>query len=413
MTPAKSQHSHLHSHSDLTQKCIQYGGWLFFALVLLFLWQSWSKPNPHSTVQRQKQVDQQCQNTDPEDTIFVSIVCHYDPQLIRTLNHLFQSAFCPFRINVGVLFVDYPVPAWKAEGYITDSWTEETRELQPSWWSRVRKLVIQPSEYQSYGWARQQIEQQLYRGERYYLRITSHSMMVSHWDQHLIEHLKWCQTQSPRCILTSLSLGYSTIERDMFRIIPTEKQLGTYTCLQSFYPETLHTSFTAATFIREPQVPVVGLFYCDTFAFGPAFQMKEVSYEPLIRGWTENHGLDLYMSVRLWTMGYDFYHPPEQWVKTDWNAEWAQRQVHEEYDPNAQHLYEELLTLPPLTRGKRSLLEYQQFIGIDWSKKQYESLHALLGVPLHCTNGDILLRFTTLKEFEQIKAHVKQSLESK
>jgi hypothetical protein len=358
-----------------------------------------------------------CQTIDPEETIFVSIVVNYDQPWVATIQDMFQQAYCPQRLTIGVLYVDEPITTvtpWSDVTVWRSRFYDDMDRIPVAYRDRVRQCIVNHTEFRGQGWARRQIETQLYNGERYYLRTTSHSGWSLHWDQYLIDQLKICLEWSHRPIITGL-----VEQMDIMASSPGDysHSMGTYTAVDRFDDKTGLLLMKYKTQVRIPDAPIAGLFYTDTFSFSTALCIQESVYEPQISQYIEYIGMDIYMSVKWWMSGYDFYHLPRNVMTHDWHTFHQMQQqkcvAHSsDHDMSLRLCYQIMgVYLDPQTYiltgfahgTKRTLSQYQTFIGIDLAQMTFTSVHGVMGIIPQPQATDILCRYTTHKEFEHIK----------
>ena len=126
-----------------------------------------------------------------KETIFVSIAAYRDPELVKTIDDLFNMSEFPNRIFVGVCLQD------------TD---DNIKKFKYNNHPNVRVLPMNYLDAKGVGYARWIIQSQLTKNETYYLQIDSHSRFKEHWDSTLINQLYQCNSNKP--ILSTYPNGY-------------------------------------------------------------------------------------------------------------------------------------------------------------------------------------------------------------
>ncbi|MEM1153881.1 MAG: GlcNAc-transferase family protein [Pseudomonadota bacterium] len=298
------------------------------------------------------------------ETIFVQIAAYRDPELIHTLNDLFDKAAQPERITVGVV--------WQAVNGQDDRLLDV--EALPG---AVRLIHIEAVESQGVCWARHRV-QQLYDGEEYTLQIDSHMRFEQGWDDILIAMLEQCDSRMP--LLTTYPPGY-TPPHSLIRTTILSMRA------KEFRPDGVLRFSSVATAIDDaPAKPTRGIACAAGFLFGRAQIIHDTPYDPNLYFFGEETSL----TVRLWTAGWDFFHPNELVIYHYWSREG--RSTHFDDDPawkerdriakaRVAHLLgtkqssqaEVLLDIDRYGLGTRRTLEdYQRFSGVDFRRKTIE-----------------------------------------
>ncbi|NBO17948.1 MAG: hypothetical protein EBV03_01745 [Proteobacteria bacterium] len=305
--------------------------------------------------------------------IFVQIASYRDPECQHTIKDLFEKAAHPERVFVGICWQFV-----KAE----DSICFEVPYPRPE---QVRVLEVDAHQSQGVCWARNQA-QKLWQGEEYTLQLDSHMRFEPGWDETLLSMLR--ETGDDRAVLTCYAPGYTppdTLDKrwifgmsakhfDAHRILLMHGKPG-YSLAQPL-----------------PQKPIPGAFVSAHMIFGPASIIADVPYDPRLYFFGE----EITLAVRLWTHGYNLYHPNQLVIYHDWDR--GKRPTHftdhknwiaqnEKSFARVRHLLgtevcgdaDILAGLQDFGLGTaRSLQEYQQFSGVDFAKLTIAP-HALEG----------------------------------
>lgn len=384
-------------------------------LVFIFFWLR-SKYNDWCRKSQRSTIDSQCQQLNPEETIFVSIASYRDKECAETIFDLFEKAYCPFRITVGVCQQN----EWSDEDCIA-AYKNLAQNGIGDFSDRIRIIRISADEAKGPMYARHLIEKNLYRGERFYLITDSHMMFTPNWDKRVIEEWNQCRMQSTKPILTM----YPDDFKPHHRLLPMagyETKNGSYLRFKKFNEKSRLIEIEGPSFIRKPQHPVPSMFWAGCFSFGPGSMISEVPFDPFCD--YVFFGEEILMAARLWTSGYDFYHPTTMFCYHMWernrptfwqqfsdkqNEKHRERQRKEEegnqrvrnildVDSNATSV------LPPYGLGKmRTLQEYEEMIGIQMKTKQFTSLSGIMGVMSNAPAQEILCKFGTWKNFESAR----------
>ena len=124
-------------------------------------------------------------------SLFVNIICFKDPDVVNTVCDLFNKAYDPKRITVGVVL------------------QEDEQELyRYKLLERIPnvKLIVHPTSWAE-GSGKARFEGiKLYEGENYYFQTDAHMRFDQDWEEMLIKELKQCKAQRP--IITTLPPGF-------------------------------------------------------------------------------------------------------------------------------------------------------------------------------------------------------------
>jgi [Skp1-protein]-hydroxyproline N-acetylglucosaminyltransferase len=398
---------------------------IIVTIILVGIYQIWSWYKQFQKTQYKRTIDQQCEiamgggegRRNPNgNTIFVSIASYRDEECAKTIFDLFEKAYCPFRITVGVCEQNYPTD---------DDVLESYRKLAQSGISdfsdRIRIIRLSADEAKGPMYARHLIETQLFRGESFYLVTDSHMMFTPHWDKKLIDEWNMCLQWSEKPILTTYPDDFKSHHRT-WPPSGYDNRNGSYLRFKKFNDSTGLVEIEGPQFLRRPTAPVKGLFWAGGLSFGASSIINEVPFDPFCP--YAFLGEEISMAARLWTHGYDFYHPTtmimyHMWERTNRPTFWqqfdhAKDKIHRERRKQEKESYTRLQKLLGIVSGStvvapyglgshRPLNEYEKLIGINMATKQITSLAGIIGVPDKSPASDILCRFGTWKNFEQAK----------
>jgi hypothetical protein len=224
-------------------------------------------------------------------------------------------------------------------------------------------------------WARH-LAQQLWQEEEFTLQIDSHMRFEAGWDQALLQ--MWMQCGNTRAVLSGYPPGFTppdSCQRDfVFGMAAKE-----------FDPDgiLLMVGKPAYSLDRLPEQPIRGAFVGACMLFGAASLIRDVPYDPHLYFFGE----EITLAARLWTSGYDIYHPNRPIMYHDWDR--SRRPTHfsdhrdwGRYNDlshlRTRHLLgtertedpEALRDIERYGLGKvRSLEEYQAFSGVDFAAR--------------------------------------------
>lgn len=227
-------------------------------------------------------------NLESKETIFVQIASYRDPQLVPTLDDLFDKAENPQNITVCV--------AWQHSE--DDKWDNLDKYKDDD-----RVIIIDIPYQRSKGacWARNMIQGR-YNNESYTLQLDSHHRFIPNWDSELINMYKELQNDGyEKPLLTGYISSFDPDNEPAGRI--TEPWWMTF---DRFTPEGV-IFFLPATIPNWQNLdkPIPSRFFSAHFAFTTGKFCYEVPHDPEFYF----HGEEITLAVRAFTHGYDLFHP--------------------------------------------------------------------------------------------------------
>ena len=248
-----------------------------------------------------------CQNgyfSIKEVEICVLVSSYRDPECVPTLKNLFGQARFADRIRIAVMSQE----------------ENHDRLILPQDLSSRRKQILikrcKASMSRGACWARHQC-QSLLQGESFALQIDSHMRFEDGWDILLL--CSWLQCKDPQALLTSYPASYSPEggqETGIFYGLAA-KQFDSDGILL-FCGKPRHDDNSPS----RPSRPQEGAFISANFLFGPATYVRDVPYDPNLYFFGE----EVSLSARLWTSGYNIYHPNRAILYHFWDR--SQRATH-------------------------------------------------------------------------------------
>jgi hypothetical protein len=308
------------------------------------------------------------------ERIFVQIASYRDPELPWTIHDLFEKADHPERVFVGVCLQVVPE-------------VDQACEPMAARPEQVRCVRHPASESRGACWARS-LTQQLWQGEEFTLQIDSHMRFVPGWDSRLLAMLASCPSET--AVLSTYPVPYYP---------PDFREEGcVYLLVPACFDEwgVLTLGAVNVPLGRAPSQPVLGAFCGACFLFGPARIIADVPYDPSLYF----IGEEISLSVRLWTHGWDIYHPNatllyhywhrdyralhwndvEGWTELDTRSRWRVRQQLGGNQSN-DGVTIVVADLEHYGLGSvRSLTEYQAFSGVDFARRQLDPYPCWAGV---------------------------------
>jgi len=220
-------------------------------------------------------------------SIFVSVASYCDPMLGFTLERAAVTAKHPEALHFGV--VDQSLTA-----------------AQPTlrWPRRVSYLRIDPVDARGPCWARA-LAMTLYAGESWFLQIDSHMDFDAHWDVRLIEQAKALLSGRAGAVLASYPNPF-TLENGQ----PVHKVVGDQVLAHVVKPNTgFDPGHLVLAFEAHPvpvSEPLPGFHLAAGCLFAPGRFAVEFPYDPRLYF----HGEEQALTLRLYTHGWDIFHPP-------------------------------------------------------------------------------------------------------
>ncbi len=372
-------------------------------------WLGPARRSRRSRRRRLQEIEQCCRSIPAGETIFVSVASYRDPQCPETVFEIFEKAACPSRIFVGVCQQNYGSDPDVRNRYRKLVARSGTRDFS----DHIRVYHMSADRAQGPMLARHLIEQHLYRNEHYYLIIDAHTMFTPRWDLACIETWTQARRLSPKPILTMYPEGFKPFHRRWPRR-NYENMPPSYLRFRRFNPRTGLVDIKSYQMERLPERPIRSLFWGAGFSFGTGARIREVPFDPHCP--YVFHGEEIAMAARLWTQGYDFFHPTRMLVFHLWEPRrpifgeqfQGQSPLHGQRRELKREGYRRLRTLLGINEGwiqapyglgtARTLADYEKFIGIDMRRRVLTSLTGLLGVAENSESDEVLSKFGSLTE---------------
>jgi len=223
-------------------------------------------------------------------TIFLHLPAYREPELVPTIENALKSAKYPDRLRFGICRQYNPEDTFDN----VDKYREDPR---------FRILDMHYTYAKGLPYARSLINELLLQDEEYILQLDSHHRFIEGWDEKLIEWLTELESTYKKPILTGYLPFYDPSNYPTNRTNePWQQQ---FVC---FYPH-------GTIFIRPGLLegwegidsPVPSRFLSGHFCFARSSWAKEIRHDPDIYF----SGEELNITVRSYTHGYDFFHPPK------------------------------------------------------------------------------------------------------
>jgi len=245
------------------------------------------------------------------NSIFIQIASYRDPQLIPSLNDMFDNVKHVENLNIAVCWQHGPEETLDMFSSNKFSFLEtiDSHELVHGFpvhifernGASLQLIDIHFHKTKGACWARNTV-QQLYFGEKYTLQLDSHHRFAPEWDQTLIDMLESVRTETtPKPLLTAYVPSFDPENDPAARTQEPWKM-----DFDRFIPEGA-VFFLPATVDNWQQLdkPVPSRFYSAHFCFADGSFAVEVQHDPEYFF----HGEEISIGVRAFTHGYDLFHP--------------------------------------------------------------------------------------------------------
>lgn len=224
-------------------------------------------------------------------SIFISIASYRDPELIRTIKSAIDNAINPDQLYFGVVIQDFD---------------KEIPDL--SWVKNLRIIKMHPRDAKGAGFARHKA-MELYKDEKYYLQIDSHTVFEKGWDEMCIAELsKAKEISGNNKIILSYFPPPFYVESNKTISFPTkDKDHPAYPTKQiPFLDKRSNWTAKRVEFTNQKRpIPEESYTVLAGFIFTDGGIVKEVPYDQEISFFGE----EICFAIRAWTRGWDIYSP--------------------------------------------------------------------------------------------------------
>lgn len=221
------------------------------------------------------------------ESIFVLVASYRDPECKYTIRDLFAKAAHPEKVKVGL--------NWQ--------YAEEDQDkpfFEGPYQDQIRLVRHLHTESKGACWARA-VAQSLYAGEDFYLSLDAHMRFAPGWDSLLIEIHNRLRSQGYRKpVISFYPPGYSL--PDEIREHHLNKVTPRPMLLKGKKTGIVVNSRSVEISEREPFLHAVA---CAGFLFAQGSVVTDIPYDPHLYF----YGEEITMAARLWTSGYDLFHP--------------------------------------------------------------------------------------------------------
>lgn len=286
------------------------------------------------------------------NNIFIQIASYRDPELIPTIEDCIKNAKFPENLKFCI------------------AWQHDQEENIDQYKKDDRFTIIDIPYEESKGacWARHQINKK-YNGEKFTLQIDSHIRFIENWDEELIN--MWKSLNDEKAILTTYpSEYYPSKPKDQWKTEP--HVIHVYSFKNNF---TQHRPNTIPGW-QKRTTPYKAIHVAAGFIFGLGTLIEDVPYDPDFYFEGEETGL----TVRLYTHGYNLYHPhklllwhyytregqPKHWSD---HKQWGNLQIIAKDRLNCLLKRNSKFEMGKYGLGSiRTLEDFQNYSGIDYAR---------------------------------------------
>ena len=221
-------------------------------------------------------------------TIFVQIASYRDSECKHTIHDLYEKAVLPERIHVGL--------NWQ--------YADEDGDFpffDRPYRDRIRLLRIPSHQSKGCCWARS-LTESLYGGEDYVLNIDAHMRFSPGWDERLITlHQQLVSDGHAKPVISYYPPAYTLPGGQLHERI---SKMLTHELSVNNESRGLFINSRSVTLDPGGQ-PYLQACVAGGFLFAPGSMIREVPYDPHLYFFGE----EITLAVRLWTHGYDLFHP--------------------------------------------------------------------------------------------------------
>lgn len=309
--------------------------------------------------------------------IFISIASFQDPILKYTLHSLIKNANKPERFVIGIF--DQTIDP------IQDV-IEDYRMLGID----IKYKICHPEDSKGVCWARSTIQQELFKGEDYYLQLDSHMMFDKDWDEIILKEYKTCQTITDKPIVSCYPPAFDVLVENggffnsdakyIFRKRSEAQHKTHVMTMHKPFSRGLH-SFQIGKYVKD-NLYYRGYAMAGGYILAQGKWVEDVPYDPRIYF----HGEETTLSLRSFTNGYDIFHTPSlplyHWYNHDKlelkrELHWERhKEPYEQIDKKSLELTTKILGGKEKGKyglgNKRTIEEYAEISGIDYINKSYQ-----------------------------------------
>lgn len=221
-------------------------------------------------------------------SIFVSIASYSDPACLITVKDCFTKAS-----NMKDIFI----------GICQQNKAGDDDCFSDKWKNNIRIMRISTTEARGPTLARYYCSQ-LYKGEKYFLQIDSHTKFSQDWDIRFINMYKKLKEYCPKPVISYYPNGWDEHSSNV-------KEVGRL-CHAVWDNNRSMVSLPGSTLLTPATNPTLSAFATGNCLFLEGSFLNEVPFDPNLPDLFT--GEEILFSARLWTHGWDIYNPNENLV---------------------------------------------------------------------------------------------------
>ena len=230
-----------------------------------------------------------------EKSIFVSIACLADPDVIDTVNNLFANAKFPERVYVGICLQITP----------GDPAFNPLQDME-----RVRLDTISYADSLGPIYARARCER-LLCDEDFYLQIDCHSRFYSHWDEILLEEYDKASQFNNKAVISHYPINIRNME--------SEEHIDRIGQVNRYRHVDTDALKSHGSLVRLPDKPLPSIGISAAMLFMKGSTKKQIAFDPYLHFGLHAAEQVLY-GLRLWTHGYDIFCPTRHSLATEYDG---------------------------------------------------------------------------------------------
>lgn len=228
-------------------------------------------------------------------SIFVSIACLLDNDIINTINDCFAKAKNPDIITIGVC---YQKDDNNPDILISLEQKYKNLKVVRMSWEKAEGPMLARNKILS-----------LIENEEYFLQIDCHTRFFPQWDEKLLNEYKLCLKQSKNPIISYYPININNMNDDY--------HLSIIYHIATFREVSTNGVKTSGRIIKVPDKPLKGIGISAAMLFMKAKTIIDNPIDPNLP-FALHSGEQLLYSTRLWTRGYDFFTPSQHIISTEY-----------------------------------------------------------------------------------------------
>ena len=283
-------------------------------------------------------------------SIFVSIACFMDPDVIDTVQSLYANALHPEQVSVGICLQAGP---------------EDRRFESLRQWPGVTVDRIDASEAKGPIYARYRCEQLLAK-ESHFLQIDCHTRFFPQWDQILLEEFSASLALRTKVVLSHYPINITNMDNP--------EHLGRIGAITRFRHIGADAIKTHGSLITRPARPTEAFGISAAMLFMESTAKRAIPFDPALHYGLHAAEQFLY-SARLYTHGYRVMTPTRHSLATEYitNRERIPLAIRKQYNQCsaawAEPTWSKVKYLLELEGQEQVAEQYQE--GLDACRRQY------------------------------------------